>query len=134
MKKLILLFSIFFLFACGKTNGPASQNGNSTITNQSALVNMDGTITIPAQGMVGGAPSIYFNSVQYIYSSNGSSSAAQNYFNSLSNHQVNVWPIFQNANSTQYRIHFTGSFAQGPCPFNPTAMCQLALVQSMVAY
>lgn len=123
--KLSILLSFLFLFSCGKTNFDEAEKQDDLKI---------GTLSIPAQGIVGGGPSLFYNNESYQIDFNSSSAAVYEYVQKVSNGEVGVQAISNNNYSKTYNVKFSGSFIESQCTFNPTAVCTNASLTSLSAY
>ena len=127
MMKYLLIVLLILNFSCGKTNQTSGADSN----NLSSL--MEGTLSIPKPGVVGGGVNLAYANVNY-QMSNDSAQVSKTYIDSLYYNQVNVAPISQTSTAKTYRVRFSGSFIQGSCPLNPSANCPLVRFDNLNVY
>jgi hypothetical protein len=125
--KYLFIILVILNFSCGKTNQTFGTDSN----NLSNL--MEGTLSIPKPGVIGGGVNLAYANVNY-QMSNDSAQVSKTYVDSLYYNQVNIAPITQTNTSKTYRVRFSGNFLQGSCPLNPSSNCPLVRFETLSAY
>jgi len=127
MKPILFLSIALLISACGSGLNSYHSEGLEV----PGMV--DGVLTLPSAGVASGRSYINTANVGFYIDLSASSPEVISYLYRLESHEIQVSRT-EVAGSELYRVRFTGSQDQGPCPFNSSSTCTRIQLQSLVAY